>query len=250
MTAPTGFQLPLTSLTELVDVIAKFGTALGLLALGSAFLHDLIFWSYIDTRMLFYYGISDHIETAVAAIGTSLSLLLPASALFGVGFVYGRRILAQGKSPLRTLLWGALASFVWSAVIGTVIAASIRLIGPSRFGSIAVAIGLLGFFFITYAGYIVGSWRSPARPLTFRAAVGISAAFWLYCVLLLALFRAEFDPSHYTDLVTTQGSSTTAGRILRILDRGILLRGADGRVVFIPKDRIIRVDQRVPLPQD
>jgi hypothetical protein len=248
VTAPTGFQLP-PSLTALVDGIAKFGAALGLLALGSAFLHDLIFWSYIDMRMLFYYGIADHIETAVAAVGTALSLLLATSALFGVGFIYGRRILAQGKSPLRTLLWGALASFVWSAVIAAVIAASIRLIGPFRFGSIALAIGMLGFFFTTYAGYIVGSWRSPARPLTFRAAVGISAAFWLYCVLLLALFRAEFNPAHYTDLVTTQGFKTTAGRILRILDRGILLRGADGRVVFIPKDQIIRVDQRVPLPQ-
>ena len=143
--------------------------------------------------MLFYYGISDHIETAVAAIGTSLSLLLPIRPLVLVRLREGE--FSWGKSPLRTLLWGALASFVWSAVIGTVIAASIRLVGPPGSGVCRrnrLVLGFLHHLRRLHCGWLEISrpGRLPsARPSASRQRSGFTASCCLRCFGLNSTHR-------------------------------------------------------------
>ncbi len=56
--------LKLEKLSPAADQVAKYGTAIVLIALGSAFFYDFVFWQFLDARMLTYFVLADHIETA------------------------------------------------------------------------------------------------------------------------------------------------------------------------------------------
>ncbi|MGH7463184.1 MAG: hypothetical protein ACREMA_19430, partial [Longimicrobiales bacterium] len=49
------------------------------------------------------------------------------------------------------------------------------------------------------------------------------------------------------DIVSLERGATLAGNVIRHVDRGVILRGQkDGRIVFVPKEQVHRIDHRVP----
>jgi hypothetical protein len=53
------------------------------------------------------------------------------------------------------------------------------------------------------------------------------------------------------DVVRLEHDSTLTGNVIRLVDRGVILRDQkDGRVVFVPKGQIRRIDHRVPLKSE
>jgi hypothetical protein len=49
------------------------------------------------------------------------------------------------------------------------------------------------------------------------------------------------------DVLTVEPDMEVTGRIIRFVDRGVIMRRLkDGRVTFVPKERIVQIDQNVP----
>jgi hypothetical protein len=68
-----------------------------------------------------------------------------------------------------------------------------------------------------------------------------------------AMMRAgstwDTGPTH--DVVRLEHDSTLTGNVIRLVDRGVILRDQkDGRIVFVPKEQLRRIDQRVPLSSE
>jgi hypothetical protein len=67
---------PLIETVRAVEFIAKYGAALGIAALATAFLFDSIFWWIVRGGMLGYFTLSDHIESAVRIIVVLVTYLV------------------------------------------------------------------------------------------------------------------------------------------------------------------------------
>jgi hypothetical protein len=92
------------------------------------------------------------------------------------------------------------------------------------------------------------------RPLTVRKAFWAVVPLFLILTMADAMIRAwstwDAAPTSH-DVVRLEHDSTVTGNVIRLVDRGVILRDhKDKRVVFVPKEQIRRIDQRVPLNSD
>jgi hypothetical protein len=89
------------------------------------------------------------------------------------------------------------------------------------------------------------------RPLIVRRAFWAVVPLFLFVTMADAMIRAwsTWDTASAThDVVRLEHDSSVAGNVIRLVDRGVILRDQkDGRIVFIPKGQVRRVDHRVPL---
>ena len=68
-----------------------------------------------------------------------------------------------------------------------------------------------------------------------------------------AMIRAwsTWDTAPTRDVVRLEHDSTVTGNVIRHVDKGVILRDQkDGRIVFVPKGQIRRIDHRVPLKSE
>ena len=77
----------LGEVSPLIQQIAKNGAAMCIAALCTAFVFDYTFWLIVDPRMLSYFVLADHIQTAVHIFGL-VSVILGASWILTLVFVY------------------------------------------------------------------------------------------------------------------------------------------------------------------
>lgn len=72
------------ALGSLAELIAKCGAAMCIGALCTAFVFDYTLWLIVDPRMLSYFDLVDHIQTAVQIFGIgSIALASDASFIYG-----------------------------------------------------------------------------------------------------------------------------------------------------------------------
>lgn len=58
-----------SALGSLAEIVAKCGAAMCIGALCTAFVFDYTLWLIVDPRMLSYFDLVDHIQTAVQIFG-------------------------------------------------------------------------------------------------------------------------------------------------------------------------------------
>jgi hypothetical protein len=112
----------LAQLTRAVEFIAKYGAAIGLTALATAFLYDSIFWWIVDSRVLGYFVVSDHIQTAVRIISVLVVAMISCAILLLAMSLVGTRLIRLADDKKKAALWvgfslaviGVLASFAFA----------------------------------------------------------------------------------------------------------------------------------------
>jgi hypothetical protein len=252
------------SLAYIVELIAKYGTAIGLVSLGTAFLYDSIYWSMIDQRLLSLFVISDHIQTAVtmmvsiAVVGvvtlvsyilmiaaghwltrfphyvvTWLLVLIVAAGIYWMLMIDSRVLrLLQSPSPDigLTIQNLAISAVVGTATIALIFRFSQRLpnlhprivewLKRDRRRLIPIALLVLWVAVTCIGAMMYGRWASIG--MTFH------------------------DRPDTIDVVTME-KGTASGKVLRVIDRGTIMRlPSDGRIKFIPKEQIRGVEYGVP----
>lgn len=227
------------------DALAKALATLGAVALATAFLYDFTFWSFIDRRVLSIFVVADHIQTAVYAFAITVFMLIGvASCTFGLDWISPR--------ILKILFTRA----PWLA---------------RRYDTILFFLGtLIGSFVFSFEGsmpaFVVVSiiWLSLICRHTFsegailRNQLIMALILWLVVTALFAYAdarRSQLQSFLYDSVTVETGADRKwnydlKGRVVRMLDRGVVFRGVDGRMIFIPKERIQRIDQDVPSNND
>jgi hypothetical protein len=91
------------------------------------------------------------------------------------------------------------------------------------------------------------------RPLPVVRAFWVVVPLFLLLTIADAMIRAwsTWDTSPTRDVVMLEHDSTVTGNVIRHVDKGVILRDQkDGRIVFVPKEQIRRIDHRVPLKSE
>ena len=186
--------LKLEKLSPAAEQVAKYGTAIVLIALGAAFFYDFVFWQFLDARMLTYFVLADHIETA-GFIFVGLVIALAAATTVGALVQYAFAHWTANSEEEKRKILARVVAFYW------------RL----RF------------------------WLLPL------AVVGLVAAAWL------SSSRGYSRHPDSIDIVALEKEAELRGKVIRFVDRGLFLRDQrDGRIIFIPKERISRIEHDVP----
>lgn len=222
---------------------AKYVTLIGLLSLGAAFVHDFLFWSSIDSRMLSYYVIADHIQTAVAALAGITGL---AFVLYALEFL---RFSLQKWLQKR---------FGWKNYY---IAGLVYLGGTALISSVLYLVrGTLAWADVTNSALMIATFAYatvlfPPREQTLAEFAKVQLSLPVLAVVVLlatvlfslsgasrVLTRAASDVVTYAGEDDKKGVSVRAS-IVRMLDRGVIVRPVNHQgVTFIPRERLIRVD--------
>ena len=243
----------LGEVSPLIQQIAKNGAAMCVAALCTAFVFDYTFWLIVDPRMLSYFVLADHIQTAVHIFGV-VSVMLGTSWILTLVFVYA------GFAVTRSDQFWKVAAALFLIVL-CLMGLGIATTGfnlVNLFDRATVFVMSVGLFVMIVLGILFhrsnafeGEGRPRHRPLTVRRA------FWVVVPLILVLTMADamirawstWDTAPTThDVVRLEHDSTVAGNVIRLVDRGVILRDQkDGRIVFVPKGQIRRIDHRVPL---
>ena len=218
--------------------ITKLVAAAGFLALSTAFLYDFTYWLWIDRRILTYLVVADHIQTAVYAF---------AIIVFAIGGVlFCTWLLALGLPKLtrgnaKREKWMERAIELGAAVLGS--------LALSFDNNTAVQI-LIG---VVWLSLLFRRLFMPGVSLWSRVMIGLIA--WLVMTALVASSDAaaamrsteapdiiQVDPGKQSPM----WSYELRGHLVRLIERGAVIRILDGRIVFVPKDHLLRIDQGVP----
>jgi hypothetical protein len=120
----------LVHITDAVEFIAKYGAAIGMTALATAFLYDSIFWWIVDSRVLGYFVAGDHVQTAVRIISVLvIAMVFCAISVFIISLV-GTRLIrfttAHKKVATYAGIGMALIGVVGSLAVASFIASSVE----------------------------------------------------------------------------------------------------------------------------
>jgi hypothetical protein len=239
------------SLSPWTGTIAKYGATLCMAALGSAFVFDYTFWLLIDPRLLSYFVFADHLQTAVRIFGL-VSIVLAASWLLTMVVVYARFAVTKSEdvwkvaTPLLVLIFcvlGLLAILFHYP--------SFDLFDRTVFVAMFAGLGAMAMLAPVFH-------RSTAteddialhhRPSFLRRTLWAIAPLCLFLSMADAVFHAwntNDGRSASRDAVHLADNSTVSASIIRLVDRGVILRAKDGRVVFVPKEQIRYIDHKLP----
>jgi hypothetical protein len=246
----------LGEVSPLIQQIAKNGAAMCIAALCTAFVFDYTFWLIVDPRMLSYFVLADHIQTAVHIFGL-VSVILGTSWILTLVFVYAG--FAVTRSDQFWKVAAALFLFVL-CLIGLGIATT-GFNPVNLFDRATVFVMSVGLFVMIVLGILFHrSKASDGEGGPRHKSLTVRRAFWAVVPLFLLLTMADammrawstWDTAPTThDVVRLEHDSTLTGNVIRLVDRGVILRDQkDGRVVFVPKGQIRRIDHRVPLKSE
>jgi hypothetical protein len=240
--------------SPLVEQIAKYGAAMCVAALCTAFVFDYTFWLIVDPRILTYMVLADHIQTAVHIFGL-ISIILGASWILTLVLVYAG-LAVRRLSQFWKVATG-LAVFAFGLLgLGVV---TLRL-PINLFDRATVYTMLFGLVGIVMLGLVFHRPRLKGEgaphhwtPFLLGRALWAIVPFCLFLSIADAVLRAwgtwEAMPTH--DVVSLDHNSTLTGNVIRLVDRGVILRNRkDGRIVFVPKEHVRQIDQRVPSGSD
>ena len=248
-------QLERGEATPLIQQLAKNGAAMCIAALCTAVVFDYTFWLIVDSRMLSYFVLADHIQTAVHIFGM-VSVTLGASWILTLVFVYA------GFAVTRSDQFWKVAAALFLLVL-CLIGLSIATTGfnpVNLFDRATVFVMSVGLLVMIVLGLLFH--RSKAsegesgphhRPFTVRRAFWAAVPLFLLLTMADAMFRAwsTWDTAPTHDVVRLEHDSTLTGKVIRLVDKGVILRDQkDRRIVFVPKGQIRRIDQRVPLTSE
>jgi hypothetical protein len=246
----------LGEVSPVVQQIAKNGAAMCIAALCTAFVFDYTFWLIVDPRILSFFVLADHIQTAVHIFGF-VSVILGASWILTLVFVYAGFAVTQSDQFRKVAAGLFLIVF---CLIGLGIA-TIGFNPVNLFDRATVFVMSVGLFVMVVLGILFhrskatdGEGGPRHRPLTVRKAFWAVVPLFLILTMADAMIRAwstwDAAPTSH-DVVRLEHDSTVTGNVIRLVDRGVILRDhKDKRVVFVPKEQIRRIDQRVPLNSD
>lgn len=234
--------------------IVRYGAALCIAALCTAFVFDYTFWLIVDPRMLSYFVLADHIQTAVHIFGL-VSLTLGASWVLTLVLVYAGLAVTRRDQFWKVAM--ALSLFVL-CLIGLAIATTGFGLAD-LFDRATIVVMLAGLLVMTALGILFHRAKSSdeseprQRPFVVRRAFWGVASLFLFLTTADAVLRAWSTgitaPSR--DVVSLEHGSTLDGKVIRHVDRGVILGGQkDGRIVFVPKEQVHRIDLRVPLASE
>jgi hypothetical protein len=244
---------------SLLELSATIVTALGAVALATAFLYDSIYCLGLDRRLLGVYTIADHVETAVYCllpiIFLSLYLAaLPVAVLVADrirGEVAARLTLMHRAGHKRAVILAMLFALATglAAAYGTYrLLISIRL-PPATLEAVWAAIAIL----LLLALLTWLAWPRLSHRTFMALAVSqlrVLPLLWIAVTIFLAATQADKAMRELTsgrlqsmDAVMLVGQGQLFGRVIKVVDKGLIL-GVQGEVRFmiIPKERVSRVD--------
>lgn len=224
-----------------VEAATKLIIVLGLAALTTAFLYDFVFWTSIDRRVLTFLVTADHIQTAVYALAI---IMLTVGGIIFCTWLFS--VISRKFEKALTAInsrWGN--KVYWILEFG---AAALSILALNYEGNvfvnILVCVAWLSIIFRRLFVSDIELWR--------RAIVVLIA--WFVTAGLIAYFDAlsVTRASTANDIVTVDTGKSPVwsyeirGRLLRLAERGAIIKSSDGRIVFVPKDHLLRIDQSVP----
>ncbi len=224
--------------SSLFELAAKGITALGGAAIATAFIYDAVCFQWLDQRLLGYFSVSDHIETAVYC-------LVPIIASWGVFVLLAflrMRTSHFGSSPMRP----AYAVMSIAVAVGAVVGVA-WLAGESW----RPHDDRLQAFLFWLSGFAAAEWTS--RQIASGNLRKLYVGFPIWWVVLTVLFASSAgretlrqlsaDNLAVIDTITLSDQGQLFGRVVRVLDRGVIVGTVKPpRLIFLPKDKISRVE--------
>ena len=240
------------ALGSLAELIAKCGAAMCIAALCTAFVFDYTLWLIVDPRMLSYFDLVDHIQTAVQVFGT-VPIALAASwilmfVVIYAGFAVDRfdQFWKVAAALLLFILCLLVLGIFTSGSVNEFDRATITLMSAGLFVMVTLA-------FVLHRSRTSKSEGAPShRPFTLRRAVWSIVPLCIFLTMGGAVLRAWSiqDTEATGDVVRLEHDPPLTGKVIRAVNRGVILRdNKGGGVVFTPKEQIRRVDHRVPPSQ-
>jgi hypothetical protein len=230
----TGMAL---NLSRWIDVVVRFGPAVAFLSLASAFIYDGLYWQTVDRRVLGLYVLSDHIETAAYIV-----IFQAVTVIWFGTMVPVLMVLRLGPIALSKYRWYLYATLALTAVFGfgPVFGLPVNLTDAATVITIVAAVWL-------------ALRRSP--PLAFPPVSFLQVAIgWIALVAFSAILHGKIDTGVFgnpprlqiLDRVELTSGGSLEGHVLRIIDRGIVLRDQQGGSIrFIGKEQASKVILRV-----
>jgi len=218
-------------------------------AVCTAFVFDYTLWLIVDPRMLSYFDLVDHIQTAVQIFGT-VSIALAVSWILIFVLIYA------GVAVDRFEQFWKVATALLVFVL-CLLALGIFTFGSvNEFDRVTIALMSAGLFVILMLALVLHRSRTSTsedaphhRPLTLRRAVLTVVPLCIFLTMGGAILRAwDIQDTEATrDIVRLEHDPPLTGKIIRAVDRGVILRDQkDGRIIFTPKEQVRRIDHRVP----
>jgi hypothetical protein len=257
MDGPQSKPPKLGEVTRAVAFVARYGAVFGMAALATAFLYDSIFWWVVDRRVLGYFVLSDHIESAVQVI-VLLVILVALSVVLTLaidGHAYLHGLLRRRYSNF----YFAVALVIgWLCVVYGVsrVAAGLPSVWSPEARQIADIVALLAAIIVSPALFrtevkpFAEGWRKVLEKPLPSVIVLWSIATCIVAIMLgLGIKHPDglAPPKMTRDVVVIENDAELTGVVIRVLDKGIvLLDMKDRRILFIPKERVRRVDLDVP----
>jgi hypothetical protein len=242
-----------------LDAIVKYGAALGTIGLTTAFIFNFIFWYSVDRRIISFLVMSDYIQTAVLVVGLlflgsgagGLSLLI---MYFFIVWLARQHLFVRIAVPMISLLIlviclfrlnakGLLTSEAWSYSDwseGQLPLSLVALVAAIGF-LLPLAISFNPIFKSMDAGTFLRKFIPRKRRYWLLIYIGFVIAFYAIIASDRSVLR------HTVDAVFVENGSQFIGDILGTIDKGVILRDRrDGHLIFLPKERVQRVDYDVP----
>jgi hypothetical protein len=237
------------ALGSLAELIAKCGAAMCIAALCTAFVFDYTLWLIIDPRMLSYFELVDHIQTAVQIFGT-VSIALAASWILMFVVIYAG--FAANRFDQFWKVAAALLLFVLCLlVLGILTSGSGNEFDRATITLMSAGLlVMLTLAFVLHRSKSSKSQSAPShRPFTLRRAVWSVVPLCIFLTMGGAVLRAWSiqDTEATGDVVRLEHDPPLSGKVIRAVNRGVIVRdNKGGGVVFTPKEQIRRIDHRVP----
>jgi hypothetical protein len=243
-------QKPESSLSEFgrlywsVNQIPKYGTVVVVVAFATAFLFDFVFWQSLDDRMLSFFVLADHVQTAVMTVALILGIV---ASLIVIGVIQ-HLISVFRMTATKRAKWMLGMAVLLVGVTGLLI----------TFRATNVAIKYVAGITWSLATLVIGDTIANSKPVWDRKGFVaflfyVVPVAWIALTILVAVASAEGATANRTttDIIKLDRDAELSGRVIRLLGRGVVLRDEkDGRIMFVPKEQIRRIDQDVPRRKD
>lgn len=194
--------------------------ALSILSLGSALLFNVILFLFLDTTLITAFTISDHLATAVEMLPFVLVVTLVVFARFSL----------KAATPKEARLW----------LFALPAATMVLWIVASRFGWFFEG-GLFFGMSLVYAWAIGGDFlliRAMANASKVTQLGSRLFAMMIFVIMGYAVMvGAGLQSSQISHVVTLKNDATVEGKLVQILERGLVVVTLPDRgVLFIHKD--------------
>jgi hypothetical protein len=237
------------ALGSLAELIAKCGAAMCIGALCTAFVFDYTLWLIVDPRMLSYFDLVDHIQTAVQIFGIG-SIALAAAWILMFVVVYA------GFATDRVDDFWKVATALLLFILCLLVLGILTSGSGNEFDRATITLMSAGLVVMLTLGFVLHRSRSAKsdsvpshRPFTLRRAVWSAVPLCIFLTMAGAVLSAWSieDSEAAGDVVRLEHDPPLSGKVIRAVSRGVIVRdNKGGGVVFTPKEQIRRIDHRVP----